>query len=88
MAVITLSAVLHKEEDLYVAECPQVGTVSQGATIEEATANLKEATELDLIEFPLPSVGKPLLTTFDAAVHQSAHAQAAQGIRTGNRSCP
>ena len=47
------SAVLHKEEDLYVAECPEVGTVSQGCTIEEAIANLKEATELYLEEFPL-----------------------------------
>lgn len=65
MAVRTFSAVLHKEEDLYVAECPEVGTVSQGTTIEEAIANLKEATELYLEEFPLPDLGKPLLTTFE-----------------------
>jgi len=49
----TFSAVLYKEEKLYVAECPEVGTVSQGYTIEEALANLKEATELYLEEFPL-----------------------------------
>ena len=49
----TFIAVLHKEEDLYVAECPEVGTVSQGETVEEAIANLKEATELYLEEFPL-----------------------------------
>lgn len=48
----TFTAVLHKEDDLYVAECPEVGTVSQGHTIEEALANLKEATELYLEEFP------------------------------------
>jgi len=41
----TLTAVLHKEEDMYVAECPEVGTVSQGHTIEDAVHNLKEATE-------------------------------------------
>jgi predicted RNase H-like HicB family nuclease len=52
MAVQTFSAVLHKEGDLYVAECPEVGTVSQGYTIEEAVTNLKEATELYLEEFP------------------------------------
>lgn len=52
MALRTFTAVLHKEEDLYVAECPEVGTVSQGYTIEEAIANLKEATELYLEEFP------------------------------------
>ena len=49
----TFTAILHKEEDLYVAECPEVGTVSQGGSLEEAVANLKEATELFLEEFPL-----------------------------------
>ncbi|MGB9879796.1 MAG: type II toxin-antitoxin system HicB family antitoxin [Anaerolineae bacterium] len=66
MTVRVFSAVIHKEEDLYVAECPEVGTVSQGYTIEEAIANLKEATELYLEEFPLPDTGRPLLTTFEA----------------------
>ena len=55
-----------KEEELYVAECPEVGTVSQGDTIEEALTNLKEATEFYLEEFPLPNVGRPLVTTFEA----------------------
>ena len=45
---------LHKEGNLYVAECLEVGTASQGQTLEEALANLKEATELYLEEFPLP----------------------------------
>ncbi len=67
MAKYVLTAVLHKEEDLYVAECPEVGTVSQGYTVEEAVANLKEATELFLEEFPLPQVTRPLLTTFEVA---------------------
>ena len=67
MNVKTLVAVLHKEEDLYIAGCPEVGTVSQGATIEKALANLQEATELYLEEFPLVEVGRPLLTTFDVA---------------------
>ena len=47
------TAILHKEDDLYVAQCPEVGTASQGYTIEEAIANLKEATELYLEDFPL-----------------------------------
>lgn len=66
MATHTLTAVLHKEGDLYVAECPEVGTVSQGYTLEEAVANLKEATELYLQEFPLSEVSRPLVTTFEA----------------------
>ena len=65
MVARTLTAVLHKEEDMYVAECPEVGTVSQGHTVEEAIANLKEATELYLEEFPLPETEKPILTTFE-----------------------
>ncbi|WP_367119845.1 type II toxin-antitoxin system HicB family antitoxin [Methanoculleus sp.] len=31
----TFTAVLYREEDMYVAECPEVGTVSQGRTVEE-----------------------------------------------------
>ncbi len=66
MAIKTFTAIIHKEDDVYVADCPEVGTVSQGHSIEEALANLKEATELYLEEFPLPEVSKPLLTTFEA----------------------
>jgi predicted RNase H-like HicB family nuclease len=68
MIMRTFTAVLHKEDKLYVAECPEVGTASQGNTVEEAVANLKEATELYLEEFPLSEVGKPLVTTFEVAV--------------------
>ena len=69
MKIETLTAVLHKEEDLYVAECPEVGTISQGYSVEEAVANLKEATELYLEEFPLPEITRPLLTTFEVTSH-------------------
>ena len=62
----TFTAILHWEEDVYVAECPEVGTASQGETIEEAIANLREATELYLEEFPLPETSRRrLLTTFE-----------------------
>jgi predicted RNase H-like HicB family nuclease len=66
MAIRTFSAVIYKEDELYVAECPEVGTASLGETIEEALANLKEATELYLEEFPLVEGERPLLTTFEA----------------------
>jgi predicted RNase H-like HicB family nuclease len=62
----TFTAILHWEEDVYVAECPEVGTASQGETIEEAIANLREATELYLDEFPLSETApRRLLTTFE-----------------------
>jgi predicted RNase H-like HicB family nuclease len=52
MSARIFTAVIYKEDDLYVAEGPEVGTASQGRTIEEAIANLKEATELYVEEFP------------------------------------
>lgn len=68
MTTQLFTALLHKEEDLYVAECPEVGTISQGYTIEEAVANLREATELYLDEFPLLEITRPILTTFEVAI--------------------
>jgi len=65
----TFTAIVHKEDDLYVAECPEVGTASQGSTIEEAVNNLKEATELYLEEFPINTHQHPILTTFEVPVH-------------------
>ena len=66
MAVQTFTAVIHQEDGLFVAHCPEVGTVSQGTSIDEAVANLKEATELYLEESPLAGVGRALITTFEA----------------------
>jgi predicted RNase H-like HicB family nuclease len=66
MPIGTFTAVLHKEKDVYVAQCPEIGTISQGQTVEEAVANLKEATELYLEEFPPENSGRPLVTVFEA----------------------
>ena len=40
------------EEGGFVALNPETGTTTQGETVEEAVANLREATELFLEEFP------------------------------------
>ena len=45
------TAVLTREGKWYVAHCVELGVVSQGKTIEEAQANLKEAVELYLESF-------------------------------------
>jgi len=63
--VMTYTAVICKEDEWYVAECPETGTTSQGHTIEEAIANLSEATALYLEEFPVPMKSAPFLTTFE-----------------------
>ena len=53
----------------FTALNPETGSTSQGETVEEAVANLREATELYLEEFPLKSTGQPLVTTFQVAVN-------------------
>lgn len=42
----TLTATIWREDDGYVALCPELDVASQGGTVEEARANLKEAVEL------------------------------------------
>jgi predicted RNase H-like HicB family nuclease len=51
----------------YVAYNPETGSTTQGETVEEALANLREATELYLEVFPLNITGRPLLTSFHVA---------------------
>jgi len=41
-----LTAIIEREGDGYVALCPEVDVASQGATIDEARKNLREALEL------------------------------------------
>ena len=43
-----LTAIIQREGDGFVALCPELDVASQGDTIPEATANLKEAVELFL----------------------------------------
>lgn len=57
-----VTAVLTPEDDGYVAYNPETGTASQGDTIEQALANLREAVELYLEDQPMPS-GRPSLVT-------------------------
>lgn len=70
---MTLTAIIYPGEQtgLLVAQNPETGTTTQGKTVEEALANLREAVALYLSEFPLKTRGKPLLTTFDV---EPAHA--------------
>jgi predicted RNase H-like HicB family nuclease len=44
----TFTAVLEREGDGYVALCPELDVVSQGSTVEESLANLREAVGLFL----------------------------------------
>lgn len=63
-----LTAVLTQDpEGGYVAQNPETGTTTQGDSVTEALANLKEATELYLEEFPLQLSAPSLMTTFEVA---------------------
>jgi predicted RNase H-like HicB family nuclease len=65
----TFTAVIHKEGEWFVAECPEVGTVSQGSTMIEALENIKEATELYIEETSFVPAERSYITTFDAVVN-------------------
>lgn len=41
-----LTAIIEREDDVYVALCPEVDIASQGETVEAARSNLIEALEL------------------------------------------
>ena len=71
---VVFTAVVIEEEGWFVSECPELGTVSQGRTFEEAVRNLQEATDLYLEEFGAPEVlpQKPIITLFEASM--PAHA--------------
>ena len=72
MSTSRYTAILEKEADMYVALCPELDVASQGVTVEEAIANLKEAVELflecaDPGEIKRRMHGEILVTRFDAA---------------------
>lgn len=46
----SFTAIIEKEEDMYVSLCPELDIASQGKSVEEARENLKEAIELFLEE--------------------------------------
>lgn len=42
----TFTALIQREDDMFVAWCPDLDIASQGPTIEDAKRNLREAIEL------------------------------------------
>jgi len=70
---IRLNAVITREGELFVARCLELGVVSQGKSIEDAQANLREAVELYIESFgteDLPdSNGEIVFYPIEVAVH-------------------
>lgn len=67
------STKLEKEGDLSVALCPELDVASQGATIEAATTNLKEAVELFLESADAAEVKRRLHTQVFITRFEVAH---------------
>ncbi len=45
-SIKNFTAIIEKEDEVYVALCPELDIASQGSSVEEAKANLREAIEL------------------------------------------
>lgn len=74
MKTKTFTVTIYKEEDMYIAECLDVGTVDQGSTIEEAINNLREATKLYLEECPDVEAIPRLVTTMEVCYGELIYA--------------
>jgi predicted RNase H-like HicB family nuclease len=67
-----------EEDGGYVAECPAIpGCISEGDTVEEALANIKEAIEgclesLAARQCPMPQDGAVIVASVDVVVPASA----------------
>ncbi|HEX9416169.1 MAG TPA: type II toxin-antitoxin system HicB family antitoxin [Gaiellaceae bacterium] len=63
-----LTAAITHEPPWYVARCLEVEVASQGETVDEALANLKEALELYFEDAPAPDViGPPIIASVEIA---------------------
>ena len=73
---LELSAVVWRENGVYVALCPEFDVASQGKSVEEALRNLKEALELYLededVEKPSEAEA-PIVTIVKVDVSGSTH---------------
>jgi predicted RNase H-like HicB family nuclease len=56
----SLTAVISRDGHLFVALCPELDIASQGATVEEARANLIEALELFFESAPQDEIDRRL----------------------------
>lgn len=67
------SVIITKEENWYVARCPELNVTSQGKSFEEAKANLKEAIELYIESFGTADIPRekepPIWTSVEISPH-------------------
>ena len=69
---VKLSATVHREGDWFVSWCPQLDVASQGRTVEESLANLREALALRLEGEDVDLPEEPFLVTTIEVEHAKA----------------
>lgn len=62
-----LTALVTQEGAWFVARCVEVEVASQGRTMEEALANLREALDLYFEDAPLPDTAPPIIAPIEVA---------------------
>ena len=67
-----LAVIVYQEEGVYIAECPEIGTVDQGETIEAAIEGLKAATQLYLESFSMPEISPRFVTNIEVSYAEAA----------------
>jgi predicted RNase H-like HicB family nuclease len=73
MPTHSYTAIVEKEGSLYVALCPELDVASQGPTVEQATANLKDAVELFLECADQDEIKRRLHTEIFVTRFEAAH---------------
>ena len=73
MKTYDITAIIEREGDGYVSFCPELDIASQGASVEEARDNLKEALELFFETASSPEIenrlhGEVFITRLEVAV--------------------
>ena len=74
MKLPKLTAVIERDEDWFVATCPELGVASQGRTIEDAEKMIKEAVELLLEEADEKEIKRRLNRGVKVTSLEPAHA--------------
>lgn len=74
MKLPKLTAVIEREDDWFVATCPELGVASQGQSIDEAEQMLKEAVGLLLEEADEKEIERRLNRGVKVTAIEPAHA--------------
>jgi predicted RNase H-like HicB family nuclease len=82
MATTVYTAIIEKEGDLYAALCPELDVASQGATVEKATSNLREAIELFLECADAEEIKRRLWTDVFVTRIEAKHGSTSRPVRT------